>query len=183
MDLRREMIRVFEERPDKSKKQLATLLGRTPATVTEILKDERRIRADEVPIIREYLELDPVVRVVGYVGAASEEVFYDDTAQVAPMPHNGTAETVAVEIRGDSLGQGVNGWLAYFDAVRNPVTPEVLGQLCVVGLPSGQVLIKVPRRATKGRFHLMPHAVGSALLDQKVDWAARVILLSPKVTL
>lgn len=185
MDLRREMIRAFEERPDKSKKELAARLGRTPATVTEMLRDEkpRRIRADEVGIIRDYLELEPAARIVGHVGATSEEVYYasaDDPAETVKLPPNGTESTVAVEIRGDSLGPGLNGWIAYYNDVREPVTPDLLGRLCVVGLPDGRVLIKIVKQAPGRRFHLLPNAGGEAILDQKVQWAARVIDLSPK---
>lgn len=181
-----DIIREIEQglnKPGKSKSGLAKRLGKHPNVVTNILKGDRRVALDELPLIREYLELEPAVRVVGYVGASSEEVYFagaDDPAETAPLPPGASPDTVAVEIKGDSLGPGFNGWLAFYDDRRAPVTPNLMGRLCVVGLPDGRVLIKILRQAPGRRFHLMPNGRGEAILDQKVEWAARVIHLAPK---
>jgi hypothetical protein len=174
------------KKPGKSKIGLAKALGRSPSVVSEILRKDgkpRQIKADEVPIIRDYLGLDPVARIVGYVGASSQEVYYagaDDPAETVPMPQGASPDTVAVEIRGDSLGAGLNGWVAFYDDRREPVTQNLLGKLCVVGLPDGRVLIKILRQAPGRKFHLLPNGAGEAILDQRVEWAAKVIHLAPK---
>lgn len=188
MDLRREMERAFERRPDKKKEELASRLGLKPSAVSDMLtrsRKPRNIRATEVPIIREYLELDPVVKVVGFVGAGSEAHFYgeasDDPAEYVPAPVNASSETVAVEIRGDSLGPAFNGWLAFYNDRREPIDESLYGRLCIVGLDSGQVLIKIPRPAReKGLFHLFPNAGGDVILDARITWAARVTIMEPK---
>jgi plasmid maintenance system antidote protein VapI len=45
------------KKPGKSKSGLARALGRQPSAVTDILKGGREIKARELPIIAEYLEL------------------------------------------------------------------------------------------------------------------------------
>lgn len=188
MDLRREMERAFEQRPDKRKEELASRLGLKPSGVSDMLtrtRKPRHIKAHEVPIIREYLELDPIVKIVGFVGAGSEAHFYglasDDPAEYVPAPASAGGETVAVEIRGDSLGPAFDGWLAFYDDRREPIDESLYGRLCIVGLDTGQVLIKIPRPAReKGRFHLFPNAGGDVILDARVVWAAKVTIMEPR---
>lgn len=188
-----DLIREIEDglkKPGKSRKGLAQALGRSPATITEMLKPEgkrRRIRADEVPIIRQYLELEGSqgIQVVGSVGAGSEAHFYNeadiDPENKAPPIPEASPETVAVEIRGDSLGPAFDGWVAYYDDRQEPITEALHGRLCVVSLDSGQVLIKIPRPAReRGRFHLLSNVGGDVITDAKVVWAAKVIDMKPR---
>lgn len=187
MDLVQEILKGLEK-PGKSRIGLAAALGRSPTTVTEMLKPEgkrRRIRADEVPVIREYLELSPVVPIVGSVGAGSEAHFYaeasDSPGDTVQAPEGASPDTVAVEIRGDSLGLAFNGWLAFYDDRQEPITEALYGRLCVISLDTGQVLIKIPRPAReRGRFHLISNVGGEVITDAKVVWAARVIDMKPR---
>ena len=119
----------------------------------------------------------PKVRVVGYVGAGSEAHIYavaqGDLDEVDP-PRGSTEDTVAVEIRGESLGAFFNRWLVFYDDVRRPVTPDLIGELCVVGLEDGRVLIKqVQRSRTEGLFNLIS-SIEKPILDVAVEWAAKV---------
>ena len=119
----------------------------------------------------------PKVRVVGYVGAGSEAHIYavaqGDLDEVDP-PRGSTEDTVAVEIRGESLGAFFNRWLVFYDDVRRPVPPDLIGELCVVGLEDGRVLIKqVQRSRTEGLFNLIS-SVDKPILDVAVEWAAKV---------
>jgi hypothetical protein len=89
-------------------------------------------------------------------------------------PRGSTEDTVAVEIRGESLGAFFNRWLVFYDDVRRPVTPDLIGELCVVGLEDGRVLIKqVQRSRTDGLFNLIS-SVDKPILDVAVEWAAKV---------
>lgn len=67
----------------KSKSGLAKAIGRSPSAVTDILSGRRRLRADEIPMIAEYLGVDPPrtitkakvpalaeLPVLGFVGAS-----------------------------------------------------------------------------------------------------------------
>ena len=119
----------------------------------------------------------PKVRVVGYVGAGSEAHIYavaqGDLDEVDP-PRGSNEDTVAVEIRGESLGAFFNRWLVFYDDVRRPVTPDLIGELCVVGLEDGRVLIKqVQRSRTEGLFNLIS-SIEKPILDVAVEWAAKV---------
>lgn len=123
------------------------------------------------------------VPVVGYVKAGAEAVLYAEGQgpfDYVPAPEGATEKTVAVEIRGESLGEFFDEWLVFYDDVHSPITPDQLGQLCVVGLPDGRVLVKKIRPAREpGLYHLLSQTEGP-ILDQEVAWAARVKHMSPR---
>jgi transcriptional regulator with XRE-family HTH domain len=143
---------------------------------------ERLAHALQIPAA-ELLRKDATVPVVGYVAAGAEAHLYatgDGGLDQVEAPPGARPSTVAVEIRGESLGMLFDGWLAFYDETRNPVTPDLIGQLCVVGLPDGRVLIKrLLPTPNPERFHLLANGEGS-LLDQQVSWAARVLTMRPK---
>lgn len=123
------------------------------------------------------IETPRTCKVVGYVGAGSAAHYYD--VAHAPddevtMPANGNDSTVAVEVRGDSLGSLLNGWLVYYDDVRHPPTDDLYRQLCVVGLADGRVLVKklVPG-SSRGHYHLVSQTEGM-IENAAVSWAALV---------
>ena len=96
-----------------------------------------------------------------------------DLDEVDP-PRGSTEDTVAVEIRGDSLGSFFNRWLVFYDDVRRPVTPDLIGELCIVGLEDGRILIKqVQRSRTEGLFNLLS-STEKPIFDVAIEWAARV---------
>ena len=47
------------QKPGKSKKGLASALGRFPSAVTKLMQGERAIKADEIPVISDYLGEPP----------------------------------------------------------------------------------------------------------------------------
>jgi hypothetical protein len=119
----------------------------------------------------------PKAPVVGYVGAGAETHLYEvaqgDLDEVDP-PRGSNEATVAVEIRGDSLGAFLNRWLVFYDDVRRPVTPDLIGELCVVGLADGRVLVKqIQRGRAEGLFNLIS-ATEKPILDAAIEWAAKV---------
>jgi transcriptional regulator with XRE-family HTH domain len=124
-----------------------------------------------------------IVNVVGYVGAGGATSFYADTQgplEEVEAPEGSTDSTVAVEIRGDCLGSIFDRWLVFYDDVRRPITPDLVGRLCVIGLDDGSVLIKkIQRSKTKGFFHLLSN-IDPPLLDVAIDWAARVKSMMPR---
>jgi hypothetical protein len=119
----------------------------------------------------------PRVPVVGYVGAGSTAHFYDveqgNFDEVVP-PEGSTPSTVAVEIRGESLGTVFNRWIVFYDNIHRPVAPELIGELCVLGLTDGRILIKqLQRGKSKGLFTLIS-SNDKPIQDVEVEWAARV---------
>jgi hypothetical protein len=123
----------------------------------------------------------PKVPVIGYVGAGSAAHFYD----VPPShldeingPPDSTESTAAVEIRGDSLGPFFNRWYVFYDDVRRPMTPDLIGQLCVVGLSDGRVLIKQVQRGSDLGLYTLHSATEKPIVDVTIEWAARVNSIS-----
>lgn len=124
---------------------------------------------------------EATVPLVGYVGAGAAAHFYDavDLGHVA-APEGATDDTVAMEIRGESLGALFEHWLVFYDEVRSPITPDMIGRLCVVGLIDERILVKkIQRSKTPGLYHLLSNTEGP-ILDAEVVWAARVKNMVPR---
>jgi repressor LexA len=119
------------------------------------------------------------VPVVGYV-AAGEAVFdaplggEEDTIEA---PLGSPPETVAVRIRGDSLGPGFDRWYALYADRRDPITEDMVGSLCVVGTDDGRSLVKWVRSGRSG-FTLVS-GTGNIEEGVGITWAARVLHLTP----
>lgn len=124
-----------------------------------------------------------MVPIVGLVGAGSVAALFSSGQgpfdEVEP-PHDATDHTVGLGIRGASLGPAFDEGVVFYDDVRSPVTPDLHGRLCVVGLPDGRVLVKLLRSAGDGTFHLFSNSMEDPLLNEVVDWAARVKDVRPR---
>lgn len=123
------------------------------------------------------------VPVAGIAGANPDgSIAYMDAGELgdAPMPPNGTARTVAVEVRGDSMrGIAENGWWVYYDDRRDPPTDDLLGRICVVGLADGRTLIKRLIRGRKRKHFDLESYAAPTLYDARVVWAAPVTAIIP----
>jgi phage repressor protein C with HTH and peptisase S24 domain len=122
------------------------------------------------------------VKVKGYVGAGAQAHFYaisqGDLDEV-PAPEGSTPDTVAVEIRGDSLGSMLDRWLVFYDDVRRPATADLNGRLCVVGLADDRVLIKKLRRQPNGLWRLLSERE-EPIENAEIEWAAAVKNMVPQ---
>lgn len=123
------------------------------------------------------------VPLVGFVGAgAATHRFADGQGELerVPAPDGSTENTVAVEIRGESLGSFFDQWLVFYDEVHDPPTSYMLGKLCVCGLADGRVLIKKIRRGkVEGSFTLLSQ-MEEPIYDVYLDWAALVRRMEPR---
>jgi transcriptional regulator with XRE-family HTH domain len=123
------------------------------------------------------------VPVLGFVGAGAAANYFAEGQgpfETVPAPEDSTPDTVAVEIRGDSLGAVFNQWLVFYDEVRSPVTPDMIGRLCVVGLNDDRVLVKqIQRSRVPGLFHLVSNTE-APILDVEIGWAAKVKRMVPR---
>jgi len=154
-----------------------SLLGRTEAqiasafgtTVGVIFQNEPEKAAANVPVI-------------GLVQAGGDAILFSEGQgpfDQVPSPAGATAATVAVRVNGTCLGRWMDRGLVFYDDVRNPVTEDLLGRLCVIGLPDGRVLVKELRASkTPNAYHLFS-AFEDPILDQIVQWAARVTNIVP----
>lgn len=122
------------------------------------------------------------VPLVGYVGAGGEHFYAsaDEGLGEVDAPEGSTDLTRASLVRGESLGPLFDEWLVFYDDVRTPVTPDLIGKLCIVGLANDKVLVKRLRKATgTDLFHLESNTEGT-LYDQQVLWAAKVKTMTPR---
>lgn len=122
------------------------------------------------------------VPLVGYVGAGSEAHFYaltHENLDEVPAVEGATDKTVAVEIRGDSLGSLFNRWLVYYDDVRRPVTSDLLRALCVVGLADDRVLIKKLHPSPVPGVYDLISENEAPIRGVRVEWAAKVKAMTP----
>lgn len=151
---------------------------------------ERHIRDEMIEQITALFKVDAralfsearTTPVVGYVGAGAEiHLFSEGQGELdrVSSPEYATEETVAVLIRGESLGAVFEGWYAFFDERHTPPLDTDIGELCVVELRDGRVLIKkLARGNLYGRFNLLSQ-FGPPVYDAEVVWAARVTGLQP----
>lgn len=121
----------------------------------------------------------PMVPLKGYVGAGSRAHFYalaDEDYEEVPAPPGSSDKTVAVEIKGSSMGKALESWLVFYDDVRSPVTADQINQLCVVGLADDRILIKKIERKPSGRagYRLISNADEPPIEDATIEWAALV---------
>lgn len=177
-----------------AKGMLAKHLDVRPDAITRMMntdpgKETREIRAHELVKMRQFFsdetETDDyltTVPLVGYVGAGARAYYNADNEELERVkaPKDATSDTVAVQIRGESLGALFDTWLVFYDDVRSPVTPDMIGVLCVVGLPDDRVLVKRIRRAkTPGFFHLDSNTEPT-INDVEIVWAAKVKSMEPR---
>jgi len=127
------------------------------------------------------------IRIIGRAGAGPEgSVHFDEETDLgtAPMPPGGTETTKALEVWGSSMRpMAYEGWLVYYDDRRGALTPDMLGQPCIIGLASGHTVIKTPFEGSKrGLYNLeSANSAVDTMRDQRVKWAALVTAIVPRV--
>jgi hypothetical protein len=114
-------------RSPKTQTGLARALGIAQPQISRILAYDRKIKLSEIPKIATYLGSQPpdrahlTVPIVGEVGAGNAAHFYakgQGPFGDAPAPEGATDDTVALEVRGESLGSFFDDWLVYYDEAR-----------------------------------------------------------------
>lgn len=124
------------------------------------------------------------VSIVGYVGAGGSISFEDGQGpfgEAEMPPKDGSSALVAVMVKGDSMsGMLEDGWTVYYDNRREQPDENLHSKLCIVGLTDGRVLIKKLYPGRK-RGHYDLHSVNAPpLLDQPVEWAAKIAWIAQK---
>ncbi len=175
-----------------SQDQAAAALDTTRNQYAKLEGGSRRLSDKWIKRAAEAYGIDPgeivterlaTVPVAGYVGAGSETHFYSGLQGPlgeAAAPDEATPDTVAVEVRGESLGAFFDGWMVYFDDRREPVTDDLIGEICVVGLADDRVLIKKVLRGRSPQTFDLHGQFGEPLLEAEVIWAARVTSMMPR---
>jgi len=187
---------------------LARTLGLPPSAVSNIVNNLRKISKDEFDAIEEFIDTRlqdgaqenharpqrasrsamrkttiSEVPVVGYVTAGAEEhrlPLSPGEFDMIAAPENVTDKTVAVQIRGLSMGALFDRWYAFYDDVRSPFTDDLVNALCVVGLADGRVMIKKVTPSRKPGFFNLLSENAPAIKDVRIEWAARVKSIAPR---
>ena len=185
-------LRALRDQRGWSQDEAATALATTRNQYAKLEAGSRRLSDKWIKRASEAYGIDPgevvtdrtgAVPVAGYVGAGSQAHFYSESQGPfgeVPAPDNSTPQTVAVELRGESLGPFFNGWLVFFDDVRSPVTDDLIGRLCVVGLTDDRVLIKKLLRGRTAQSFELHGQFGEPIVDAEVAWAAPVKSVVPR---
>jgi len=125
------------------------------------------------------------IPVVGYVGAGSQIVPFDDVTESegfasVERPPFVRGSAVAVEVKGDSLFPvAENGWRLVYAGDQTLNETDVLNRLCVVKLRDETTLVKrVIRGSKQGRYHLVS-TNAPMIEDADLAWAAPVKAIIP----
>lgn len=167
----------------KTQQGLAEHMGIAHVQITQLLNGKRALKVNEIPVISEYLGVPPPPRhypLVGAVGAGGQVLAIDSPGGEQEMvegPDDLPFGTVAVEIRGGSLGPGFDGWRAFYSDRREPFNDDWFKHLCVVGTVDGRMLVKWVRRGPSS-FSLHS-GTGEVEEDVAIEWAAKVTDLRP----
>lgn len=131
----------------------------------------------------EFLPLSKVP-LIGFVGAATEINLFGNGQgpfDEVDMPLNATENTVAVEVRGDSMGGSADDrWLLYYNNVESPPSESLYGQLCVVSLADDRMLVKRLQPGRRPKHYDLYSSNGAPMLDQEVIWAAKIEWIKPR---
>lgn len=162
--------------------ELARLSGTSKQNIDRWAAGKYQLRRHHAEMLAPHLDVDPKslifhdtsrrttpVPVIGYVAAGDRLTPTGAELGFVEPPSWATGKTVAVEIRGDSLGPFLDGWLAFYDEVRRPLTDDLAGQLCVIGLADDRVVIKRPKRTRKAWLLLSQN--GDPITDRRRWWA------------
>ena len=121
------------------------------------------------------------VPLVGFTVSDSNTVIFNDGSfDDVEAPKSATEHTVAVEIRGDSLGPVFDGWIAFYNDHRERPDPKIIGSLCIVGLADDRVMIKrIEHGQLQNRFTLKSNTQ-PPVYDAEIEWAAPLLDMRPK---
>lgn len=191
-----EHIQKLLEEQGKSQNELAGLLNRTPAVVTNLFNGVRLLKANEIQKIADWLSVSPEqimsdigkpkqTPVVGEIGAGERFYPFDDHAigdglEMVDAPENCT-DCVAVRIRGDSMKPFKNGWLVFYERYADGVPSNCLNELCVVKLVDESVMLKMVKSGSlPNHYHLVSfNEQYKPIPDQKLLWASKVKNIRP----
>lgn len=179
--------------------ELARRIGVTQPTISRWMKGLQQPELDQHQrLIREAERLNVIdgsghvhepeedeertIPVKGWVGAGAIANYYPEETEYdrAPWIPGANKDTIALEIRGKSMGKLLDRWLVYIDEVRSPVTPDLIGQTCVVALTDGQVLVKKIERNPDGTYNLISNSeTEPPIRGVEIRWASKVRSITP----
>ncbi|UFZ04266.1 S24 family peptidase [Bradyrhizobium ontarionense] len=179
------MIERALEKPGKTKGGLARAMGVRPGAVSEILGGQRLIKAAEIALITDYLELNSVP-VMGRVGAGAviepeyEQVPAEGLGEVA-LPFPISEETVAFEVSGDSmLPKYENGdVIVVYRDQRHPLS-SFYGEEAIVRLKTGERYLKTIERGKSSSLVNLKSFNAKPIMGVKLEWIGEIFVTLPR---
>jgi repressor LexA len=185
MVLDAEMIERGLQKTGKSKGGLARAMGVRAGAVSEILGGQRLIKASEVEIIMEYLELN-YVPIMGRIGAGA--VIEPEFEQVPPeglgeieLPFPISGEAIAFEVSGDSmLPKYENGdAIVVYREQRHPLA-SFYGEEAAVRLKTGERYLKTIERGKSPSMVNLTSFNAKPITGVKVEWIGEICVTLPR---
>src|ERR1700681_3361257 len=173
------------EKPGKTKGGLAAAMGVRAGAVSEILSGIRLIKASEIPLITEYLELNRVP-IMGRVGAGA--VIEPEHEQVPPeglgeieLPFPIAEETIAFEVAGDSmLPKYENGdIIVVYREQRHPVS-SFYGEEAAVRLKTGERYLKTIERGKSSTLVNLTSFNAKPISGVRLEWIGEICVTLPR---
>jgi repressor LexA len=173
------------EKTGKSKGGLAIAMGVRAGAVSEILSGIRLIKASEIQLITDYLELNSVP-IMGRIGAGA--VIEPEHEQVPPeglgeveLPFPISEETIAFEVAGDSmLPKYENGdIIVVYREQRHPVS-SFYGEEAAVRLKTGERYLKTIERGKSASVVNLMSFNAKPINGVKLEWIGEICVTLPR---
>jgi repressor LexA len=170
------------ERTGKSKGGLAAHLGLRNSAVTEILGGDRTVKAHELPLIIEYLELDRVP-IMGRVGAGGdiepdyEQMVADDLGTVR-VPIAMPGELIAFEVIGDSMKPRYDsGDIVVVYADQKRATETFYGEEAAVRTKNGRRYLKTITQGKTRAYATLTSWNAKPIENVRLEWIGEIYLV------
>lgn len=142
---------------------------------------DESVTSEDVAVGMDSNTPERTVPIAGFVSAGAEAKFIPLPAgelDRVPAPPGATDLTQCLQVRGDSLGELFDRWLVFYDDVRSPITPDLIGKLCIVGLADERVVVKKIKR--EGGHYVLVSNTEPPIVGATIVWAAKVTDMRPQ---
>ena len=185
MVLDAEIIERGLQKTGKSKGGLARAMGGRAGAGSEILGGQRLIKASEVEIIMEYLELN-YVPIMGRIGAGA--VIEPEYEQIPPeglgeieLPFPISGEAIAFEVTGDSMLPKYESGdvIVVYREQRHPLA-SFYGEEAAVRLKTGERYLKTIERGKSPSMVNLTSFNAKPITGVKLEWIGEICVTLPR---